>query len=387
MQINRLEINMNKDLTHFVTALKSTILQSQYNAAKAVNSAMVQLYFVLGGAISNKVKQANWGDKALENIALELQKELKGLKGFSHQNLKKMKLFYEAYPFMLPYCALYTNVINNQNTVLEIGSTLSNQFENTTSSDEVEISSTVSNQLQESFWKISFSNHYSIINSTKEFVIRAYYIQCSNENAWSNRILENHLKNKIHEQNTLRSNFENELVQVEASKGIAQFRDEYLLDFLNIEDADNERVIENKVVQNIKDFILHMGTGFSFIGNQYRLEVDNEEFFIDLLFFNRHLQALVAIELKRGKFKPEHLGQLSFYLNVLDDQVKLAHENPSIGIILCKEKNNAVVEYALRNKNQPLGVATFKTKQEIPDNMKNILPSIDDLKKIMNTND
>lgn len=357
------------------------------------------MYFVLGGAISNKVKQANWGDKALENIALELQKELKGLKGFSHQNLKKMKLFYEAYPFMLPYCALYTNVINNQNPVLEIGSTLSNQFENskgsalmnlfenTTSSDEVEISSTVSNQLQESFWKISFSNHYSIINSTKEFVIRAYYIQCSNENAWSNRILENHLKNKIHEQNTLRSNFENELVQVEASKGIAQFRDEYLLDFLNIEDADNERVIENKVVQNIKDFILHMGTGFSFIGNQYRLEVDNEEFFIDLLFFNRHLQALVAIELKRGKFKPEHLGQLSFYLNVLDDQVKLAHENPSIGIILCKEKNNAVVEYALRNKNQPLGVATFKTKQEIPDNMKNILPSIDDLKKIMNTND
>ena len=155
------------------------------------------------------------------------------------------------------------------------------------------------------------------------------------------------------------------------------------MDFINIDDADNERVLEDKIVQNIKDFILHMGKGFSFIGNQYKLEVEGDEFFIDLLFYNRILQSMVVIELKRGKFKPEHIGQLSFYLNVLDEREKLPHENPSIGIILCKEKNNAVVEYALRNSQEPMGVAIFKTKQEMPENLKNILPSVTDLKSLL----
>jgi len=200
--------------------------------------------------------------------------------------------------------------------------------------------------------------------------------------------LENHLKNKIHDQNKLPTNFDQTLTSSALSeKAMAQFKDEYLLDFINIEDADNERVIEDKIVHNIKNFILHMGKGFAFMGNQYRIEVEQEEFFIDLLFYNRQLQCLVAIELKRGKFKPEHLGQLSFYLNVLDIQVKLANENPSIGIVLCKEKNNTVVEYALRNSNQPMGVATFKTKQEMPINLQEYMPSAEDLKTLLNNSE
>ena len=179
------------------------------------------------------------------------------------------------------------------------------------------------------------------------------------------------------------SNFESTINPLEPIDALGQFKDEYLFDFLNIEDVDNERTIENKVVQNIRDFILHMGTGFSFMGNQYRLEVSNEEYFIDLLFYNRHLQALVAIELKTGRFKPEHIGQLNFYLNILDDKVKLEHEKPSIGIILCREKNNAIVEYSLRNNAQPMGVATFKTKQEMPETMKRILPSVEELKRLL----
>ena len=127
-----------------------------------------------------------------------------------------------------------------------------------------------------------------------------------------------------------------------------------------------------------------MGKGFAFMGNQYRLEVEQDEFFIDLLFYNRQLQCLVAIELKRGKFKPEHLGQLSFYLNVLDTQIKLPHENQSVGIVLCKEKNNTVVEYALRNSNHPMGVATFKTKQEMPANLQEYMPSVEELKLLLN---
>ena len=370
---------IEKDLLPFVSTLKTAILHSQLKAAKAVNTQLVQLYFVLGAALSAKIKQANWGDKVLENVSKELQRELKGLKGFSAQNLKKMRLFYEAYPEQLAQCGLWQEI--NEEKELNFRSAVSNEIKN-------EIGSTVSNQFKDSFWSISFSNHFSIIIKTKTRETRQFYIEKTAKEGWSNRVLENHLKNKIHDQNKLPTNFDQTLTSSALSeKAMAQFKDEYLLDFINIEDADNERVIEDKIVHNIKNFILHMGKGFAFMGNQYRIEVEQEEFFIDLLFYNRQLQCLVAIELKRGKFKPEHLGQLSFYLNVLDIQVKLANENPSIGIVLCKEKNNTVVEYALRNSNQPMGVATFKTKQEMPINLQEYMPSAEDLKTLLNNSE
>lgn len=369
-------IETEKDFLPFVTTLKTAILHSQLKAAKAVNTELVQLYFVLGAVLSAKIKQANWGDKVLENVSKELQKELKGLRGFSAQNLKKMRLFYESYPEQLTYCELWQEF--NTNSELEIGSTVLNQIEN-------EKGSALSNLFQPAFWGISFSNHFSILSKTKTKETRQFYIAQTAQEGWSNRVLENHLKNKIHQQKKLPSNFETTLTNTQLTeKALAQFKDEYLLDFINIEDVDNERVIEDKIVHNIKNFILHMGKGFAFMGNQYRLEVEQDEFFIDLLFYNRQLQCLVAIELKRGKFKPEHLGQLSFYLNVLDTQVKLPHENQSVGIVLCKEKNNTVVEYALRNSNHPMGVATFKTKQEMPANLQEYMPSVEELKLLLN---
>ena len=158
---------------------------------------------------------------------------------------------------------------------------------------------------------------------------------------------------------------------------------EYLLDFIAGDELDDERHIEQKVVLNIRNFILQMGKGFCFIGNQYRIEVDGDEFFIDLLFFNRHLQALVAIELKKTKFKPADAGQLNFYLNVLDEKVKLQQENSSIGIVLCKEKNNTVVEFAIKSFDKAMGVATYKTSKQTPVQMKGILPDTDELGKLL----
>lgn len=357
----------------FIHLLKTTIQHSQLQAAKAVNVQLVQLYFVLGAAISKKSAAAQWGDKVLETVAAELQKELKGLRGFSAQNLKKMRLFYEAYPLMLEQCPLLDDLSADQNFQLaEIGSTVSN-----------EIATPIGSTLSNAFWEVSFSNHFTILTAVKTQEERSFYLEQTHQHGWSNRVLQNHLNNGLYKQSGLSNNFESTIAQIEPSKAIAQFRDEYLLDFINIDDADNERIIEDKIVQNIKDFILHMGKGFAFMGNQFRLEVEGDEFFIDLLFYNRHLQAMVAIELKRGKFKPEHLGQLGFYLNVLDQQVKLEHEHPSVGIILCREKNSTVVEYALRNSQQPMGVAVFKTKQELPADLKNYLPSVKELKDLL----
>ena len=166
-------------------------------------------------------------------------------------------------------------------------------------------------------------------------------------------------------------------------QAIAQFRDEYLLDFLSIDDTDDERLIENKIVQNITDFILNLGKGFSFMGNQYKINVEKKEFFIDLLFYNRELQALVAFDLKRAEFKPEHAGKLNFYLSVLNDKVRLPHENPSIGIVLCKEKNNVIVQYALQGIDQPMGVVTYKSRDEMPKKYRTILPTADELIKLL----
>jgi len=382
-------MNNKNDITLFVGALKETILQSQYNAARAVNTQLVQLYYFLGAAISNKAKQAKWGDKVLETIATELQKELKHLKGFSAQNLKKMRIFYEAYPQMLSSCELAIQILQSPNKDYDkIGSPLATELGTTIGSSlptktEIKIGSTLSNQFHEAFWSITFSNHFLIINKLGNINERKWFIQKTAQNNWSHRVLQNHLKNKIHLQQQLPSNFETQLPEQTKRQAIAQFRDEYLLDFLSIDDTDDERLLETKIVQNIRDFLLNLGTGFSFMGNQYKLQVENEEFFIDLLFYNRNLQAMVAIELKRGKFKPEHLGQLGFYLSVLDDKVRLPHESQSIGIILCKEKNNTVVEYALRNASQPMGVAVYKTKNEMPENFQKALPGIDELKKLL----
>ncbi|WP_462238819.1 PDDEXK nuclease domain-containing protein [Ferruginibacter sp.] len=161
------------------------------------------------------------------------------------------------------------------------------------------------------------------------------------------------------------------------------FKDEYLLDFIAGDELEDERHIEQQVVLNIRNFILQMGKGFCFIGNQYRIEVDGDEFFIDLLFFNRILQCLVAFELKKGKFKPADAGQLNFYLNVLDEKVKLQQENSSIGIVLCKEKNNTVVEFAIKSFDKAMGVATYKTSKQTPVQMKGILPNTNELGKLL----
>jgi predicted nuclease of restriction endonuclease-like (RecB) superfamily len=375
------------DIAQFVGALKQTILQSQYNAAKLVNTQLVQLYFFLGAAISRKAQQANWGDKVLETISAELQKELKHLRGFSAQNLKKMRMFYEAYPLMLASCDLAKQMIQNTDDESSvIWSALPTKLEEPILSPvatKIEIGSTVSNQLATDFWAVSFSNHFSIINKLSKLEERLWFIGEAARNNWSNRVLVNHLKNKIHLQKPLQSNFEQLLPEQTKMQAIAQFRDEYLLDFLSIDDTDDERLIENKIVQNIKEFILNLGKGFAFIGNQHKLTLQNREYFTDLLFFNRELQALVAIELKRNEFKPEHAGKLNFYLNLLDKQVRLPHENYSIGIVLCKEKNNVIVEYALQGIDKPMGVATYKTRDELPERYRQILPSPEELIKLI----
>jgi predicted nuclease of restriction endonuclease-like (RecB) superfamily len=256
---------------------------------------------------------------------------------------------------------------------------LTAQFkENTNVSSSMKISVN-----QNCFFSITFTHHMLLLHKCKSPNERSFYMHQAATNFWSVSLLEHHIEAALYKhQGKLPNNFDKTLPTLKPS-ALQVFRDEYLMDFISSTDAEDERILEEKVVADIKNFILRMGTGFCFLDNQYRLEIADEEFFIDLLFFNRHLQCLVAFELKRGKFKPEYAGQLNFYLNVLDDKIKLPHENPSIGIILCKEKTNTIVEFSIRNIDKAMGVATYRTTKEVPKEMKGILPDTAELVKLL----
>ncbi|WP_018626077.1 PDDEXK nuclease domain-containing protein [Niabella aurantiaca] len=366
-----------KPYLQFVQTVKRQILQSRYQAAKLVNRELLLLYYTIGHSLQEKMTTAFWGHKVLQQIAADLQKELPGLRGFSYRSLKNMRQFYECYQ---------ASAIRQSLTAQLPGPPKKRQHASFPGkligqSSTAQLTPSFINSI---FTALSFTHHILLINKCKDLNERIYYMQLAVTNHWTVTLLQHHIESRLYYQKgKLPNNFRKALPKTIATHALNAFKDEYLLDFINISPADDERVLEGKIINNIRQFILSLGTGFSFMGTQYRLMVDDEEFFTDLLFFNRVLQCLVAIELKRGRFKPEYAGKLNFYLNLLDDQVKLPHEQNSIGIILCKEKNNKVVEYAFKTIHKAMGVATYKTSKQLPARLKKVLPNADALKKLI----
>jgi len=352
-----------------IKALKSAILQSRYRAAALVNKELLSLYFAVGKFISQKIEEEKWGAKVIENLSADLQVELPGLKGFSATNMKRMRLFFESWQEQ----TVIRPTVSAKLQIIDL--------------EEIKFRPTVSAQLEKSFFGLSFSHHLEIIQGTQKIEERIFYIQKTASEFWSLSTLKNHLNNQTFQKTgSLPNNFLKTITNDEArQKALQSFKDEYLLDFINIEDNDekDERVLESEIVQNIKKFLMSLGSDFAFIGNQYRLIIEDEEYFLDLLFFNRRLQCLVVFELKTGKFKPEYMGKMNFYLSALDEYVKQPHEQPSIGLILCKEKKNKIVEFSFRDFNKAMGVSTYKTSHVLPAAYKGVLPDVETLKKLM----
>ena len=373
----------------FIRELKEEILQSRYVAAKLVNKELLILYFKIGKLLSEKTTNANWGDKVLDTISNDLQKEFPGLRGFSRSNLANMKQFYSAYSTVETIQDKRNEIVKNTKKKQLIQSPTGLIFPYFIGDSEGQKSkktTKISPQQLVHFFSVSFTHHIKILNNTTAWDERLFYIQKASENQWSVDILENQLEcNYFHKQGKQLNNFKKTLPKKLQNTAISSFKDEYLLDFLNIYDKDNpdEREIEEAIIKNIRSFILSLGKEFAFIGNQYRIVFEEEEYFVDLLFYHRGLQSLVAIDLKRGKFKPEYAGKMNFYLNVLNDQVRLPHENPSIGIILCKEKKDSTVEYSFKDINKPIGVSKYKIADKLPAKLKKYLPEPDDLIQIL----
>ncbi|MVT12504.1 PDDEXK nuclease domain-containing protein [Chitinophaga tropicalis] len=356
----------NTQYQKIITVLKDNILTRRYNAARLVNREQLLLYYIVGKTLSEEIAAADWGAKVLSRISGDLQTGMPGLRGFSIANLEKMRQFYETYKDL-------QDVLIPSTVTREIGAA------STPLLGLLQTSSTEA--FLDVFLGLGFSHHYKLL-SIKDLAARLFYMQQATKNQWSVRVLEYQISQNLYGKEGIQNNFVTTLPPALQPHALDAFKDEYLLDFINV-NPQNERQLESEIVTNIKDFILSLGTGFIFIGNQYRLIVGDSEYFVDLLFFNRVLQCLVAFELKLEKFQPHHAGQLTFYLTALDDLKKLPHENPSIGIILCKEKDNKVVEYALRSVKNPMGVATVEYNTTVPDELKSVLPDPEDLKKLI----
>lgn len=358
-----------------VNAIKTAILQGQYEAAKGVNRIQLALYFAIGKYLSQHTRKGVWGEGALAAISEQLRKELPGLRGFSETQMKDMRRFYEAWNMLDSNSAVATAELQNSENQIDIFHTLS--------------ISNIPDFPVEDFFKVPFTHHSAIISGTKETLARYYYIHRTVEEHLAVKKLRQLIKeDAYHSQGRMPNNFTRTINNSrEARRAVEMFKDEYLLDFINVEEIGerekidvDERVVEQSIVQNIKNFIMTFGKDFAFIGNQYHLEIYGVEQFPDLLFFNRELNAMVCIELKLGEFKTSYLGQLFGYLQILDDKVRKPHENPSIGIILCQSANYSYAEYAVRDYSKPMGVATYKTLDDMPERLRKALP---DMKKMM----
>ena len=365
-----------------VQTIKSAILQSQYMAIKLVNKEQLALYYGIGRYISQNSRQGYWGTAAIKVISMRLQAELPGLRGFSERNLKNMRTFYEEWQALDSNSAVATAEL--QSTELQ-GNIPLNEIR------QLQLPNFREFPVEE-FFRIGFTHHTAILSMVKEQEQRYFYIKlCANEYL-KVEALKLAIKQDLYNQKALMpNNFLAKLPSTEfARRAIMAFKDEYLLDFINVEELGardiedvDERIVENKIVQNIKNFIMTFGHDFTFVGNQFRVEALGHTHIIDLLFFNRELSSLVAIELKTGNFKPAYLGQLNMYLQVLDDYVRKPNENPSIGIILCKTADKSYVEYAVRDYDKPMGVATYKTATDMPERLRNSLPDQEALLRLM----
>ncbi|KQT22291.1 hypothetical protein ASG31_02835 [Chryseobacterium sp. Leaf404] len=319
----------------FISEIKSKVRNAQYEAMKAVNVALINLYWEIGKSISeNQVE--NWGKSIVPTLSKELQSEFPGVGGFSTTNLWLMTQFYTE----------YQSVENLHPLVGEI----------------------------------SWSKHIVILNKCKDPKEREFYILSTKKYGWTKNVLIHQIENQTFQKYLVnQTNFDETLPEKIRNQAILAVKDEYIFDFLGIEEEHSEKDLELKLIQNIRGFLLELGSDFSFIGNQFKVEVSQKEYFIDLLLFHRKLQSLVAVELKIGEFLPEYKGKMEFYLNLLNDKIKLPHENEAIGIIICKSKDRTIVEYSLKSSNLPIGVATYSTSEKLPKNYQELLPNTKEL--------
>jgi len=337
--------------------LKRKIQEAQTRAVLMVNREMVLLYWDIGRILNERQKREGWGAGVLSRLAGDLHNELPEVKGFSERNLKLMTQFYREY-----------------SSLKSIGQPVVAQLSKNKETAKG----------QQLVAQIPWAHNVLLMQKIKELSTRLWYMQKTIEQGWSRNVLGLMIESGLHKRGGKSiSNFKDRLPAPQSDLVQQALKDPYIFDFLTLEEPFHERELEKGLIRHIEKFLIELGQGFAFVGRQYHMEVGESDFYIDLLFYHLKLRSYVVIELKAGKFKPEYAGQLNFYLSAIDSQLKHAQDNPTIGLILCKDKDRFVAEYALRDIKKPIGVANWQTKlvETLPKELKGSLPTIEEIEK------
>ena len=329
-------INSNEYL-EIVKSIRDEIKGAQYKASVSVNRELIMLYYNIGQVIN---EHKSWGNKFIDNLAADIKLSFPNATGYSARNLKYMAKFAAIYP----------------------------DFE----------------FVQQVVAQIPWGHNVVLMDKISDDTVRKWYIEQSIEHGWSRNVLVHQIESGLYDRQVIAdkiSNFENRLASPQSELAVQTMKDPYVFDFIPFKEDMVERDIEQALVQDITKLLLELGTGFAFLGNQYHINVGGDDFYIDLLFYNLNLRCYVVIELKTGEFKPEYAGQLNFYLSAVDGILKKETDNPSIGLLLCKSKNDLVAEYALKDMSKPIGVSEYKITSSLPEDLEKQLPSVEDIQK------
>lgn len=322
----------------FLVDIKTQIKLSQQKAFNAVNQEMISLYFNIGKMIDTWQKELGWGAKVIDKLSLDILNEFPTMSGFSTRNLKLMVQFYKEY-----------------------------------SNDEF---------VQPIVAQIPWTHNIILIQKIKDKNIRFWYMEQTLQNGWSKDILSLMIKSEVHNRTgNLVSNFSQILPPLESDLVQQSFKDPYRFDFLTITEPFKERELENNLIKHMEKFLIELGSGFAFVGRQYKLEIGDDEFYIDLLFYHLKLRCFIVVELKKGKFKPEYSGQVNFYCSAIDGILAQKDDKPTIGLILCQEKNEIVAEYSLKNMTQPIGISEYQLTEVLPKEFESSLPTIEEIEQ------
>lgn len=331
------EIIKTQDYFHWINDLKSKIHAAKTKVALSINSQLLELYWEIGKDISERQENADWGSKFIEQTAIELKNEFPEIRGFSRRNLYAIKQWYNFYSEKYPF-------------------------------------------MPQSVAQIPWGHNRLIISKIKDIIEAEFYCEETIKNGWDRETLEIQIANNLFsKKGNAITNFPETLSANQSKLASQTLKDPYNFDFLGLQDDALERAIEDELVKNITKFLLELGKGFAFLGRQFKIEISETDYFIDLLFYHLDLRCYIVIELKAGKFKPEYAGKLNFYLSAVDSQIKKPEDNKSIGILLCKKKDRIEAEYALRDINKPMGISEYRLTDAIPENIKTKLPSIEEL--------
>jgi predicted nuclease of restriction endonuclease-like (RecB) superfamily len=337
-------LRLNNDYVDFFSSIKTRLKTAQLRAALAANSELIKFYWALGNDLIEKQKSHQWGSRFLEQFSRDMRQAFPEMQGFSVTNLKRMRLFAQAYP-------------------------------------DFEIRAQAVPQLP-------WGHIIRLMQMVKNDLEREWYAQQAIKNGWSRSILEIKVESKLYSKQAITSkktsNYHEHLPAAQSDLANEILKDPFNFDFLTIQGKAHERAVEDALVTHIRDFLIELGQGFAFVGSQVPLTFDDQEFFVDLLFYHLHLRAFVVVELKTTKFKPEHTGQLGFYMAAVDELMRKEGDNQTIGILLCKSKNKVVAEYALRNMKAPIGISEYTLSKAIPKELKTSLPSVEEIEAELN---